>query len=165
MELIKQYENDEKTTENEGKKQETFLNKKTNNLISIRNIQHNQGNFSCFIYIKLTKKTKEIKEIHDDIKNIIDISNENKSFNFISFLDKDELDIHISLSRTFFLKYHQIDYFLSKFKTLFTKTKQQQIIIKTISKSFTNDYKNKHFLSLLIVKSNFIVVIIFNKRK
>ena len=96
--------------------------------------------------------------IHNQIKDILNETNTNNNdkHQFNSFLENE--DIHLSLSKQFFLKYHQIDNFVSKFKIPFNKSQKQHVLISSKIKYFTNEYSTRHFLSLLVIKSNFICV-------
>jgi predicted DNA-binding ArsR family transcriptional regulator len=115
----------------------------------IRNTPHVEGNFSTYFYIKL-KSSKKVKNLEEDIQKLITDDN----FNF-SQID----DYHISLSKTFFLKYHQINNFIKDIRVRLTKVKQHILLTPRI-KYLSNEFNNRHFLSLELFKSKNLMLLI-----
>jgi hypothetical protein len=108
----------------------------------VRNIPHVEGNFSTFFYITI-KQTKKIRKLEDDI--IIPLL---KDFTY----EKID-DYHISLSKTFFLKYYQINNFVNDVKKKLANKIKQTILITPKVRYFANEYNNRNFLALEVHKS------------
>jgi len=128
------------------------------NMNKIRNIPHVDGNFSCTIFLK-PKNSKKIifakDKIKSEINKIIDENNEN--FINLIFSEIKNEEYHISLTRNFYLKYHQIQNFLSylkeKIKKCFSVNLAFNLFLLKNVKFFNNEQKTRFFLALEIFKN------------
>ena len=134
-----------------------ILKKENTSIIitKIRNIPHQEGDFASFIYFQLEKRSNKINLFQN---NIIDIINNNT--------DKFEYEIlnnenqHISLSKTFFLKYHQIDLFLTNMKDSLQSMQSTTLYLCSKVHYFENEFKNRFFIAVPLIKNKIIDVCI-----
>jgi 2'-5' RNA ligase len=110
----------------------------------IRNIPHVEGNFATFIYISI-KRSKKIVSIEEEI---IKLLGEFK-------VDKVD-ELHLSLTKTFFLKYHQISNFVKDMNTKLLKI-QQHVLVTSKVKYFANEFDNRFFLTLEVRKTKLLI--------
>ena len=109
----------------------------------IRNIPHVDGNFNVYFYIKI-KQAKKINYITEDIINIIN----NTIYPFEKTISSDDEFYHISLSKTFFIKYHEINNYINKIKIALNELEKFTILLTSKIKYFKNDFNTRHFLTL-----------------
>ncbi len=142
-------------------------NEKLFNSNKKRNIPHINGNFSCSIFIKV-KKSKKIIIVKDKINEILCNSIKEESYinNNINteFLELKEEEYHISISRTFFLKFHQIIGFIELIKEKLNSNIQLKnglsfLVLKKIQ-FFNNEQNTRFFLALEILKSAKIKILV-----
>jgi hypothetical protein len=161
MELIfKNYSDkkDQEDNENENKKNKDNINNNYNN-INIRNVPHIEGNFSTHIYLEV-KYSKKIKNYVNEIINIFSKTN-NEWINKIQIIK----ELHISLSKNFFLKYHQINNFTTKFKKAFSSypfNQEFSLVLLSNLKYLSNEFNNRYFLCVEILKTKSLKRIIDN---
>jgi hypothetical protein len=110
----------------------------------VRNVPHVEGNFSTFFYIKI-RRSKKLTAITDNIK-----------IHLGEFQTSDIEEYHISLTKTFFLKYHEINNFIKDVKAKLTKVKQSILITSRI-RYLQNEFNNRFFLGLEVYKSKNLV--------
>ena len=134
---------------------ENTQNLNSSNISKIRNIPHIDGNFSCSIYFKI-KPSKKIQKIKEKIsEKLKENSLYSKEFHFTE-LNFNEY--HITISKVFFLKFHQINNFLKNFKEKLISNKflinEFNLILINSCKFLNNDQKTRFFLTLELIKSN-----------
>ena len=123
--------------------------------LKIRNFPHVEGNWPTFIFIPIEQNevaTEEFNWVLNEYFNVL----KNKIDQAIKVHCMQ--DLHCSLSRTFVLREHQIETFVGelrrKIKPLF-ESNQSQDLRCTFDKLkwFSNDEKNRNFLSLVATSS------------
>lgn len=114
----------------------------------IRNIPHVEGNFATFVFIKVNP-SKSLKNFFKTIREVI---NPNE-LGTLQEMSPDEL--HISLTKTMFIKYHQIDSLVNKLKNVIQS--KFKLIITNKLKHYSNEHNTRYFLSLLVAKNKFIL--------
>jgi hypothetical protein len=138
---------------------EKFFNKQ---LPLIRNVPHIEGNFACLIYFKIPKilgekfsnySSKVESFLHGISVNLNQNRKEEKDgLNIFNKLSSSEY--HVSLSPTFYLKYHQINTFINKIKDQLKIFKNGiKLILTDKLKVFTNEYNTVCFICLDITKN------------
>jgi len=158
----------------QNKMKEFKLLKETNNNVNsndkyndnlstkIRNIPHEEGSFASFIYFQVDKKSNKINTFQNQVKSIIN-KNILKEFMYETL---SEDSYHISLSKTFYLKFHQIDQFLNCLKENIELLNSNNFCLCSKTKYFENEFKNRYFISIPIIKNKTfkvtIIYIIFN---
>lgn len=112
----------------------------------IRNMPHVEGNFATHIAFKIFSNLKSVEEV----KRLIKSSNLNeKLFDIL----EDSCSYHISLSKTVYLKFHQINSFLSTLKRDLDGFKTQTLIITPQVSVFNNEENTRHFIALEVMKN------------
>ena len=81
-----------------------------NKIIKKRNIPHIDGNFNVYFYIKI-KQSKKINNLTDDIINIL---GNNSICPYEKLIINNDEYYHISLTKTFFIKYHEINNYINQ---------------------------------------------------
>ena len=117
----------------------------------IRNVPHIDGNFSCSIYLIPT-----MFEYIEDLQIIL----------YNHFKKRDILinniplnDLHISLSKTFYINHHQIKGFQERLINCFKYQRSFNYTLKLSNiQIFTNENQNRYFLSLLIEKGSSSII-------
>lgn len=131
--------------------------------IKIRNIPHIEGNFACSIYLKVKKSNKIISykdKLFDKFKNIIEKKNNLDFENFEVNCD----EYHISISRTFYMKFHQLNNLLKGLinsinNNIKIKGPISLFLLKKIN-FFQNDQNTRFFVGLEILKSKKLIMFV-----
>ena len=114
----------------------------------IRNIPHIEGNYQTFISIPISYSLK-YDSLIKEVLNYLTLSNQS---NTIEKIDKS--NFHISLLKSSkFLKSIEIENFIIEIKNNLSAFKKFQIGITNQVKFLSNDYLNRFFICLLVMKN------------
>ena len=110
----------------------------------MRNVAHTEGNFSSIVYIRVYF-TEGLFEFYQNLESFSKDHDKNQ----ILMIDKESL--HISLSKTIYLNYHQIDRIVEKMQKAIECFSSFTCNFGMNSlKVFVNEQKTRTFLSLLV---------------
>ncbi|KAF2068871.1 hypothetical protein CYY_009808 [Polysphondylium violaceum] len=120
----------------------------------MRQFQHVEGNFPTFIFIKIPTDRQDIIDLVQEVNTLSDsvLNNDNEDHQ-VNLNIKQLKDYHISLSRTFPIREHQIESFSNEIKKSLSNQKKFFIQLESCN-LFYNDNQSRVFLSMLPTQSS-----------